>query len=112
MKKAAPDYSESSPAQANDSTPTPKRKTKIAAVLELFISGQSLNRFEAERIGDHCLNSTVAALSNNHGITFLRHSETVPNRFGGSTPVTRYQLPESEMERARKLLAHFSRAAP
>ncbi len=111
MKKATPDFSSSSPAQANDSTPAPKRKTKIASVLEFFISGQSLNRFEAERLGDHCLNSTVAVLSNTYGLTFIRRTETVPNRFGGTTPVTRYKLPESEIERAQRVLAHLCRVA-
>lgn len=111
MKKATPDFSSSSPAQANDNTPHPKRKTKIATILECLMDGHSLNRFEAERIGDHCLNSTIAVLSNSYGVVFIRHTEKVPNRFGGTTPVTRYSLPKSEMQRARKLLAYFYRAA-
>lgn len=108
MKKATPDHSESSPAQANDSTPTLKRKTKLGRILEHFVSGGSLNRFEAEQIGDHCLNSTIASLCGNHGLAFTRTDERVPNRFGSKTRVTRYALPPSCTERAAKVLAKVS----
>lgn len=36
-------------------------KTKIMTVHET-LQKRSLNRFEAEKIGDHCLHSTIAAL--------------------------------------------------
>lgn len=110
MKKATPSIPESSPSQANDNTPTPKRKTKLASVLEHFVKGGSLNRFEAERLGDHCLNSTIAALCSRHGLTFIRVDERVPNRFGTKTRVTRYSLPDSELERASKVLSRVSKA--
>lgn len=104
MKKATPDFSSSSPAQAHVSTTSRKRKTKISVVLEHLINGHSLNRFEAERLGDHCLNSTIATLSNSYGLVFMRHTETVPNRFGGTTPVTRYQIAESALGAAVSVL--------
>ncbi|OQR35397.1 hypothetical protein BWR15_14730 [Pseudomonas sp. T] len=79
--------------------------SKIANILKHFVDGGSLNRFEAERLGDHTLNSTIASLSGQYGLLFIRTRETVKNRFGSKTPVTRYRLPEHEMKRAAKLLA-------
>ncbi|MDT4882256.1 hypothetical protein FQZ97_1181900 [compost metagenome] len=63
-----------------------------------------MNRFEAERLGDHCLNSTIAVLSGQYALNFIRSREKVPNRFGSSTPVLRYRLSEKEQVRARKVL--------
>lgn len=92
--------------QANDSTPP----TKIARVLAHFITGQSLNRFEAERaLGDHTLNSTISDLAHNYGLAFTRLAEKVPNRWGKPCDVMRYSLPESEREKAQRALAMMSR---
>lgn len=104
MKKATLDFSKSSPSQANLTTPQRKRKTKLASILGHFSEGGSLNRFEAERLGDHCLNSTISILANVHKLTFARTVETVPNRFGGVTTVIRYQLMPFELVRAVRLL--------
>ncbi|WP_457788337.1 hypothetical protein [Pseudomonas sp. PL-6] len=79
--------------------------TKLTRVLEYFASGGSLNRFEAERLGDHCLNSTIAVLSGQYALNFIRQREKVPNRFGTDTPVIRYRLNENEQQRAGQLLA-------
>jgi hypothetical protein len=56
---------------------TPK-KTKLATILILLVSGRSLNKFEAENHHDHCLNTTVSTLQNGHGIVIDRERETVP----------------------------------
>ena len=80
MKKATLDFSKSSPSQASFTTSQCKRKTKLASILGHFSEGGSLNRFEAERLGDHCLNSTVSILANVHQLTFaktLRRPPTV-----------------------------------
>jgi|LSQX01.2.fsa_nt_gb hypothetical protein len=65
-------------------------QTKKARILEL-LQKRSLNRFEAERYGDHCLNSTISSLKKDghiiHGVT-----EKVPTRFGKPVPVKRYFL--------------------
>lgn len=79
--------------------------TKIARILDHLANGGSLNRFDAERLGDHCLNSTIAVLSGTYALNFIRQREKVPNRFGSATPVLRYRLSEKEQARARKLLA-------
>lgn len=66
---------------------------KHASILKALIHGRSLNRFEAEALHDHCLNSTVSALQNNLGILIDRHRESVPCVMGkASVSVNRYSL--------------------
>jgi hypothetical protein len=54
------------------------KSTKLATILGLLTSGRSLNRFDAEHFHDHCLNSTVSALKNRHGVIIDREREMVP----------------------------------
>lgn len=49
-----------------------------------------MNRFDAERIGDHCLHTTVAYIQR-FGVRVDRREEVVPCRFG-TTRVMRYTL--------------------
>ena len=65
-------------------------QTKKARILEL-LQKRSLNRFEAERYGDHCLNSTISSLRKD-GYIIYGVMEKVPNRFGTMTRVMRYFL--------------------
>ena len=65
-----------------------KTPTKIQRVLAHLMSGASLNRFDAERIGDHTLNSTIAVLANQYKLDVKRQRERVPHRFGTLTDVT------------------------
>lgn len=99
---------ESSRAHGNSSTAAP---TKIARILAHLLAGASINRFEAERLGDHCLPSTVSVLANRHGLIFQRQQERVPNNWGAPCTVTRYSLPPSEYKRARAALAYLKRTA-
>lgn len=79
--------------------------TKIATILRLMLNCRhGANRFEAERIGDHCLHTTISTLTNDYGLTFIRAWEQVPNRFGGKTRVMRYSLPPFERFRAAQVL--------
>ncbi len=64
--------------------------TKKAAILAALRHG-SLNRFEAERLGDHCLNSTIAELRAN-GYVIHSYPEMVKTRFGRRVRVKRYHL--------------------
>lgn len=64
--------------------------TKKDTILNI-LSRRSLNRFEAERFGDHCLNSTVSALTAD-GYRFYSQWEEVPTRFGTTARVKRYFL--------------------
>lgn len=63
--------------------------TKIGRVLATLRSGRSLNRFEAERIGEHALNSTISVLRA-EGFTIIDRWEEVPTRFGKRARVKRY----------------------
>ncbi|MBX9905509.1 MAG: hypothetical protein K2Y31_14240 [Burkholderiales bacterium] len=76
---------------------------KWQRILGVFARGDTLNRFEAERIGDHALHSTVAALQG-RGLILNRREETVPGFMGAPTRVCRYWLAQESVERARELL--------
>lgn len=108
MKKATSPEEQSRPRKADSSTATP---SKICRVLAHLLAGASINRFEAERLGDHCLPSTIAVLANRHGLAFHRQPEKVPNRWGKPCLVTRYSLPASERGKARKVLALLRKPA-
>lgn len=101
MKKATRSEKQGSPSKADATTEGP---SKIARILAHMLSGASVNRFEAERIGDHCLPSTIAVLANHYGLTIVRKQERVPNRWGAPCTVTRYSLPPSQHKRARAVL--------
>lgn len=64
--------------------------TKRDRILHILRTGVSLNRFEAERHGDHALNSTIAVLRAD-GNLILGEWETVPTRFGKDARVLRYR---------------------
>lgn len=74
-------------------------------VLAMLYRG-SMNRFEAERVGDHCLNSTIPEIEKK-GVAIFREWEVVPC-LGGKKPtrVCRYRVESSgdNMSRARDLL--------
>ncbi|MBU1285386.1 MAG: hypothetical protein KJ989_02900 [Gammaproteobacteria bacterium] len=113
MKKTSlPIHKEASPSHGqNITSPTEllrKAPSKIARILGHLLHTGPLNRFEAERIGDHCLNSTISDLANDHGLTFTRTPEKVPNHWGQPCDVTRYSLPASEYRRALLVLDMLS----
>lgn len=105
MKKAT--RSEKQGSQSHGQTTTTSQgmaPSKIARILGHLLNAGPLNRFEAERIGDHCLNSTISDLANDHGLIFKRIPEKVPNHWGQPCDVIRYSLPRSEHRRARLVL--------
>jgi hypothetical protein len=80
------------------------KQQKQLTILQHLINGNTLNRFEAERIGDHCLNSTVSYFCNSKGLSISRKRENVPNRFGGKTSVCKYWLSQEQRIQAIKLI--------
>ncbi len=80
-----------------------QKQTKIKRVFTELACGRSLNRFEAERLGDHCLHSTIAKIES-RGIEVSRYKETVPGFGGHATRVCRYELDEENRKRAAALL--------
>ena len=85
-----------------------KQPKKIERILQALTDPKGLNRFEAEVIGCHCLNTTISALKRNHGLKASREWEEVPNRFGGITKCKRYWISASNLERANKLLERWA----
>lgn len=105
MKKATRSKEQSRPCKANNTTKPP---SKIARILAHLISGASINRFEAERIGDHCLPSTISTLANRYGLMIQRQQERVPNGWGSPCTATRYSLPVSQQDNANAVLLALS----
>jgi len=64
--------------------------TKESMILAILLTGRSLNRFEAERHGDHCLHSTIATLRSK-GYVFHDEWERVPTHYGKEAHVKRYR---------------------
>ena len=79
--------------------------SKIARVLAHLVYEGALNRFEAERIGDHCLNSTISTLANRYGVMFERTPEVVPNNWSEPCEVTRYRIAGLFKQQAECVLA-------
>lgn len=70
---------------------TKKPLGKIDRILLELRRGISLNRFDAEHMGDHCLNTTISTLRG-EGWLIAGEWETVPTRFGKTARVLRYRL--------------------
>lgn len=91
---------------ANDSTKTSTVKpgTKEHVVLSVLAEGKSLNRFEAIRLHDTALNSTVSTLQGK-GLFIHRERETVPCVNGSKTAdVMRYSLTPDQILIAQRML--------
>ena len=84
IKGAAPDQ-ENAPSKYNL-----QEHTKEQSILKVLRAGRSLNRFEAEPLGDHCLHSTIATLRGK-GYLFFDEWERVPTRFNREVRVKRYR---------------------
>lgn len=83
---------------------TKQRPGKLTSMLIHFAMGERLHRFEAERIGDHCLHTTVSGLQTKYGIEFNREFTKVPNRFGSQTSVKKYWLEGDQLLKAREIV--------
>ncbi|WP_412460682.1 hypothetical protein ACK2SD_20300 [Pseudomonas sp. SC11] len=102
MKKAT--IPEEKRSQSQGDITSSKPPSKIARVLAYMLNDGSLQRSEAERMGDHCLQLTISSLANSYGLKFQRQLERVPNHWGEPCTVTRYTLPAGERRRASAML--------
>ncbi len=110
MKKATRCEEQSSQSHGQITTSSnAKAPSKIANVLAHLLNVGTLNRFEAERIGDHCLHSTISALANGYDLNFKRTPEKVPSHWGQPCDVIRYALPTSEQQKACAVLVLLTR---
>ena len=76
-----------------------KNNTILNALVET-----PLTRFDAEGLGDHCLNSTISGLSKQHDLELLRRWVKVPNRFGGETLCKEYTTSDEDKTYINKYL--------
>lgn len=83
---------------------TPGKTMRISAH---FLTGTSLNRFEAQSLVDHCFNSTISALASCHRLTLQRTAEKVANR----CRVVHYSLSDVDLTCANAILATLIRNA-
>lgn len=90
--------------KSRGNTTTVRKTGKLDSMLARFADGDSYNRFEAERLGDHCLHTTVSDLQIKYDLSFDRERERVPNRFGGETIVCRYWLSGDNIAKARMIV--------
>jgi len=78
------------------------RELKWRRILKFLADGGQLTRFDAERLGDHALSTTVSNLGM-MGITVSREPISLQGRFG-EIRCKRYWLEPDERQRARRLL--------
>lgn len=88
------------------------KKSKVWTILRVLAEGGSLNRFDAERYGDHTLPSTIAHLQGQHELRIDRKPERVPNRYGTLTTCARYWLAPDQRSRALAILKAMHGEAP
>lgn len=103
MKKNAPEQSRGSQ-KYKYAAEMVNREAKIRKIITFFANGGSLNRFEAELIGDHCLNSTISTIKHSYRLKVSWQWERVPTRFATETRVKRYSLAPDQQEKAKNLL--------
>lgn len=92
-------------ASAEDDNPrdTCRPATKAETILRLFAAGASLNRFEAERHGDHVLPSTVSEIQSRYRLEIERKTEIVRGRNGTPTTCARYWLAPHHRAKAAEI---------
>lgn len=97
---------EPAPETSFDCSQKPKLELKWKRIMRALVSG-TLNRFEAERHHDHCLNSTIAEIRRDHLVEIDWHWEEVPAMGGRAVArCKRYWVRRTDgnLNRARDLL--------
>lgn len=90
---------------------TSKQIGKQERMLWHFAAGGRIHRFQAEKLGDHCLPSTISSLQRKYRIHFRRKLITVTNRYDTETRVALYWLEGEDLERARTVIGWKEAAA-
>lgn len=95
-----------SPNQTNHAEHSTRTKPpgKLDSMFARFATGDRLHRFQAEKIGDHCLHTTVSSLQAKYSLKFSRQWVKVSNRFGSDTRVMMYWLEGDNLLRAQKVM--------
>lgn len=79
---------------------------KWRRILRLMRTGARLTRFDVEKYGDHCFNTSVSVIGKK-GITISREPIVIEGRFG-KFRCKQYWLEPDQIERARRLLGDAS----
>ncbi len=66
------------------------RNTKNFNIIKHFATSLSLHRFQAERLGDHVLPSTISELQKLHGMYFKREVISVHINYNCTTRFKKY----------------------
>jgi len=64
--------------------------SKEFTIIQHLLLGNSLHRFEAEALGDHCLHSTISIIARKYNLVILRKWVKVSTRFNSTTQVKSY----------------------
>lgn len=75
----------------------PQKEGKLQ-MMERILKERSLNTFQAQALGDSCLNTTVSILKTK-GVNVQDEWEKVPNRFGTMSRVKRYWIEEEPVQK-------------
>lgn len=93
-----------SPAEVKATCAIVDEDTQLGRQLAKLAKGRSLNKFDAEKLGDHALNTTISSLKIRHGIVAERCLEKIEGYRKRPTTVMRYWLTEADQKRASNLL--------
>lgn len=80
-----------------------RRNLKWRRILGVLAQGHRLTRFEAAKIGDTCLNSTVCDIQD-HGVPVARRAVSVPGYGGSRVRCNEYWLDKDGLAQARLVL--------
>lgn len=93
---------------------TIKPDTKIHRIASALHAGQHLTMFDAERMGDHVLRTTVATLER-YGARISRRTVIRPTRWGADAHVCEYWIEPQDRPAIARLLGldlHVNRVEP
>lgn len=79
------------------------KPVKWRRILEVLVRGERLNRFQAARLGDSCLNSTICDIEN-HGVPVKRRAIKLPGYNGLPVRCNEYWIASADIELARRVL--------
>ena len=71
--------------------------TKYYTMLEHFRLGGSINKFEAQHLGENCLGTTVGAMCGDFNLKVTRTFEKAKNTIGAYSRVIRYKLTKQDI---------------
>ena len=78
---------------SNISKKLTKRQYVLRWLIEQSYAGRKVTRFDASKIGDTCLNTTVSEIGRYDGVVILRESTTRPTRFNRPVVCRQYWIP-------------------